>query len=165
MRSELELIISGPFGWESKKVRAMLNQSGPRVRYLGYVPEPDLPPLVAGANALVYPSFYEGFGLPVAQAMAAGTPVITSNRSCLPEIVAGGGLLIDPNSVDDLSDAIERLHMSSTLGAELSKQARVRARSFRWSDSAVESLKFFHEMHAGPHSRQGSWGVTCGGTN
>lgn len=124
----------------------MLNQSGPKVRYLGYVPEPDLPALVAGANTLVYPSFYEGFGLPVAQAMAAGTPVITSNRSCLPEIVGDGGLLVDPDSVDDISAAMERLCGSPSLASELSARAKARAESFRWSQAAAESLTFFREV-------------------
>ena len=86
-REAFELVIAGPSGWAAAETKARLRT----VRYLGYVPEPDLAPLTAGATVFAYPSLYEGFGFPVAQAMAAGVPVITSNISSLPEIAGWSG--------------------------------------------------------------------------
>ena len=86
LRRDFDLVIAGASGWSSEKTMARLASRPSGVRYLGYVPEDELPGLTAGAMAFVYPSLYEGFGLPVAQAMAAGVPVITSNASSLPEI-------------------------------------------------------------------------------
>jgi glycosyltransferase involved in cell wall biosynthesis len=149
LRREMQLVIAGPFGWEKEQVRTMLAHSGANVRYIGYVPEADLPGLVRGAAVLVYPSFYEGFGLPVAQAMAAGTPVITSNRSSLPEVVGDGGMLINPASVEELSAAIERVCTCPTFANQLSARGRIRAQRFNWSACAAESLDFFHDVHAG----------------
>ena len=79
LRRDFDLVIAGASGWASEKTMARLSSRPAGVRYLGYVPEDELPGLTAGATAFVYPSLYEGFGLPVAQAMAAGVPVITSN--------------------------------------------------------------------------------------
>jgi len=86
IRKEFDLVIVGPYGWKSESTTARLDSGLPSVRYLGYVPENDLPLLTAAAEVLAYPSLYEGFGFPVAQAMAAGTAVLTSNVSSLPEI-------------------------------------------------------------------------------
>ncbi len=89
------------------------------MRYLGYVPEDELPGLTAGASAFIYPSLYEGFGFPVAQAMAAGVPVITSNTSCLPEVAGGGALLVDPRSAAEIQGAMDKLLTSPELRQEL----------------------------------------------
>ena len=97
-RGDFDLVIAGASGWAGEKTLARLASRPPGVRYLGYVPEDELPGLMAGASAFVYPSLYEGFGFPVAQAMAAGVPVITSNTSCLPEVAGEGALLVDPRS-------------------------------------------------------------------
>src|SRR5260370_33246635 len=86
LRNDFDLVIAGASGWSSGKTLARLASRPPEVRYLGYVPEDELPGLTAGATAFVYPSLYESFRFPVAQAMAAGVPVITSNNSCLPHI-------------------------------------------------------------------------------
>ena len=99
------------------------------MRYLGYVPEDELPGLMAGASAFVYPSLYEGFGFPVAQAMAAGVPVITSYTSCLPEVAGDGGLLVDPRSAEDIRAAMEKLLTSPGLQEELRSAGMARAKS------------------------------------
>ena len=116
------------------------------MRYLGYVPEAVLPGLVAGAAALIYPSYYEGFGLPAAQAMAAGVPVVASNRSCLPEVVQDAGLLIDPDCVEELSDAMQRILCNADLARTLATAGRRRSSTFRWSRCARESLEFFRDV-------------------
>jgi alpha-1,3-rhamnosyl/mannosyltransferase len=97
LRKQYELVIAGPAGWSSDATIARVRAEA---TYLGYVPEADLPGLVAGATAFVYPSLYEGFGFPVVQAMAAGVPVVTSNTSCLPEIAGDAALLADPHRPD-----------------------------------------------------------------
>jgi len=141
-RAEFDLVLAGPIGWASPatlaRVRAM--------RYLGYVPEPDLAPLTAAAAVFAYPSLYEGFGFPVAQAMAAGVPVVTSNVSSLPEIAGDAALLVDPRSQQELRDALLRLLTSPSLCAGLSARGRQRAGSFRWEKCAAESWAFFRKL-------------------
>jgi glycosyltransferase involved in cell wall biosynthesis len=146
LRRDVQLVIAGPFGWASESVRKMLTEASKSVRYLGYVPEQDLPGLFRGASALVYPSQYEGFGFPAAQAMAAGVPVIASDCSCLPEVVGGGGLFVPPRSVDALSDAMERVLTQTELAQALSASGKLRAAEFHWSRCAAQSLEFFNEL-------------------
>ena len=86
---------------------AFKGQNAGWLRYLGFVPEADLPALYAGANLFIYPSIYEGFGLPVVEAMASGVPVITSNCSCLPEVAAGAAKLVRPDDLDAFMANIE----------------------------------------------------------
>jgi alpha-1,3-rhamnosyl/mannosyltransferase len=148
VRRDAQLVVAGPFGWADEEVRGMLRAGG-GIRYLGYVPEGDLPGLYRGAAALAYPSYYEGFGLPAAQAMAAGVPVIASNRSCLPEVVGDAGLLVDPSSVEELCEAMERVITRPALARELAAAGRTRAARFHWGRCADESLEFFHEVGGG----------------
>ncbi len=145
-RKDVQLVVAGPPGWETPEVYQMLRDTDRQIRYLGYVPELDLPGLFQGAVALSYPSQYEGFGLPVAQAMAAGVPVITSNRSSLPEVVGDAGILINPDSTEELTDAMRRLATDTELGRDLAARGRARAQLFRWPVCARRSLEFFHEV-------------------
>lgn len=148
-RRERDLIIVGMPGWSSGETMKRLAQAGrdnEGIRYLGYVAEQDLPGLTAGAEAFVYPSLYEGFGIPVAQAMAAGCPVITSNVSSLPEITAGAAILIDPLSPAELKAAILRLAGSPGLAADMKAKGMERAKHFSWERAAVESLNYFSEI-------------------
>jgi alpha-1,3-rhamnosyl/mannosyltransferase len=146
IRRDVQLVIAGPFGWESQEVCQMLTNSGSQVRYLGYVPEPDLPGLFRGSMALIYPSQYEGFGFPAAQAMAAGAPVITSNNSSLPEVVGDAGLLVNPNCFEELADAMERLVTHPALARDLASRGVKRAQLFRWPATALQSLQFFRDV-------------------
>jgi alpha-1,3-rhamnosyl/mannosyltransferase len=146
LRRDVQLIIAGPFGWESQELRDVLAADQHHVRYLGYVPELDLPGLVGGAMALVYPSFYEGFGLPAAQAMAAGVPVVGSDRSCLPEVIGDGGILVNPDSVEELSTAFDRICTNPAMASQLGLRGRTRAQRFRWPVCAKESLQFFRDI-------------------
>jgi alpha-1,3-rhamnosyl/mannosyltransferase len=142
VRQEFELVVAGPMGWASPETAARVRS----VRYLGYIPEPDIAPLTAAATVFAYPSLYEGFGFPVAQAMAAGTPVITSNVSSLPEITGDAAVLVDPQSLTELRDALGGLLLSPTLRAGLAAKGRARARAFRWEACAAQSLLFFREV-------------------
>jgi alpha-1,3-rhamnosyl/mannosyltransferase len=142
IREHYQLVIAGPAGWASHHTLARLRH----VHYLGYVPEAVLPSLTAGAAAFVYPSLYEGFGFPVVQAMAAGTPVITSNLSSLPEIAGDAALLVDPRSQTELHHALSRLLTSDGLRAALASAGRVRAEQFHWEDCAARSVEFFQRL-------------------
>lgn len=142
LREEFELVIAGPAGWAQQETIARLKGA----RYLGYVPEPDLAPLTAAASVFAYPSLYEGFGFPVAQAMAAGIPVITSNVSSLPEVTGDAALLVDPRSPGELRNALTRLLLSPDLRAERGERGRSHAREFRWDVCAAKSLLFFEEV-------------------
>src|ERR1700683_3034472 len=142
LRNDFDLVMAGASGWSAGKTLARLASRPPGVRYLGYVPEDELPGMTAGATAFVYPSLYEGFGFPVAQAMAAGVPVITSNTSCLPEIGGDGALYVDPKSTQELRAAMERLLDSASLRQDVATQGRTRAAKYRWEECAHKSLEF-----------------------
>jgi glycosyltransferase involved in cell wall biosynthesis len=146
IREEFELVFAGPPGWAQSATKARLQQPPPGVRYIGYVDEEAMPGIFAGATALVYPSLYEGFGFPVAQAMAAGTPVITSNVSALPEVAGGAAILIDPHSKAELRDAMRDLLTAPSERARLIELGRVNAQRFRWAESARQSLRFFQDL-------------------
>ena len=146
LREEFELIVAGPEGWQSVKTMARLRASVPGVRYLAYVPEADLPGLTAGATIFVYPSLYEGFGFPVAQAMAAGVPVLTSDRSSLPEIAGGAARLVDPESEEELRTGLLGLLTSPATRARLAAAGSVEAQRFRWEHCAQKSVEFFEEI-------------------
>jgi alpha-1,3-rhamnosyl/mannosyltransferase len=142
LREHYELVIAGPPGWASGRTLARLRH----VRYLGYVPEAWMPGLTAGAAIFAYPSLYEGFGFPVAQAMAAGAPVITSNVSSMPEIAGDAALLVDPRSQSELHHALSRLMTSDGLREALVAAGRKRAECFHWEECANKSLAFFERV-------------------
>jgi len=146
VREEFDLVVAGPEGWQSAGTLARLRATTLGGRYLGYVPEPDLPGITAGATVFVYPSLYEGFGFPVAQAMAAGVPVITSNLSSLPEVAGGAAALIDPRSPAELRAALDRLLTSPATRVQLATAGRTQARCFRWDLCARRSREFFEQI-------------------
>jgi len=143
VRHEFELVIAGMRGWDTKATLARVRAES---TYLGYIPEPDLPGLIAGATAFVYPSLYEGFGFPVAQAMAAGVPVLTSSTSCLPEVAGDAALFADPLSPAQLAGGLTRLLESEDLRKQLIERGRKRAECYRWEVCAAQSLEFFHNI-------------------
>jgi glycosyltransferase involved in cell wall biosynthesis len=145
LREAFDLAVAGPMGWAPEATQARIRSEAV---YLGYVPEAELPGLMAGAAAFVYPSLYEGFGFPVAQAMAARVAVVTSNVSCLPEVAGGGALLVDPRSRAEIAGALTRLLESETLRAELAARGREQANQYRWEKCAAESLEFFRRVMA-----------------
>lgn len=146
LRAHYQLIAAGPTGWANPRTLARLQAGENGVRYLGYIPEEDMPGLTAGAVLLAYPSLYEGFGLPLAQAMAAGVPVVTSNVSSMPEVAGDAGLLADPRSAHEIAAAMARVLESPELRASLSARARLRAARFRWEASARQSLEWFRSL-------------------
>jgi glycosyltransferase involved in cell wall biosynthesis len=116
------------------------------VQWLGYVSEEELIELYRHATALVFPSRYEGFGLPVLEAMARRTPVITSTSSSLPEVARGAALLVDPDDVDGLRDAVRRLAAEPALRAELIGRGAEVVSSFSWDETARATVAAYEEL-------------------
>ena len=143
LRVGFDLLIAGPEGWDSAATMARVRQEAV---YLGYVPEAELPDLVAGASLFVYPSLYEGFGFPVVQAMAANVPVLSSRTSCLPEIGGEAAIYADPRSVAEIAGQLTRLLESPTERSRLATLGRARAERYRWERCAEESLQFFRTV-------------------
>ena len=146
IREEFDLVIAGSWGWGDRTVHQKLQSGIPGVRYLGYVPESDLPALTAGATLFAYVSLYEGFGLPVGQAMAAGVPTLTSTVSALPEVVGDAGLAVDPRSREEIRSGLERLLLSPSLRADLARRGSLRAGEFTWETCARKSWAFFERI-------------------
>lgn len=136
---EIRLVLTGEI---NEEVLAKCREYGleSRVSFLGKVAEEDMPSLYRGALALVFPSLYEGFGLPVVEAMACGTPVLTSRTTALPEVAGDAALLVDPTSVHDIAKGIHRICSDTYLRKELSQRGIVRASYFSWT-SVVDRVK------------------------
>lgn len=142
LQDEFELVVAGPMGWADRATAQRVRAA----RYLGYVPERDIAALTAAATVFAYPSLYEGFGFPVAQAMAAGVPVITSNVSALPEVAGDAAVLVDPRSPAELRDALNRLLLYPGVRTRMSARGRERAEQFRWETCAAKSWQFFQQI-------------------
>jgi glycosyltransferase involved in cell wall biosynthesis len=117
-----------------------------RVKPIGYVSTSDLPAIYRGAELFVYPSLYEGFGLPVLEAMACGTPVLASKGSAIPETAGSAARLIDTESVSELADGIAELCSQPKLRAQLREQGLARSRMFTWEQTASQTLDIFHRV-------------------
>ena len=143
VREEVDLVFAGPMGWAASTTSQRILSGLPGVRYLGYVPESDLPGLTKAAAVFAYPSLYEGFGFPVAQAMAAGVPVLTSNNSCLPEITGAGAVHVDPRSPAEIRDGLDKLLISPDA---VVAAGRVKAQEYRWDRCAIRSWQFFQQF-------------------
>ena len=133
-------------------VRALIAQLGitDRVRSVGRVSDSDLRALYAGARLTAYPSLYEGFGFPIVESMALGTPVVTSNVSSMPEVGGDASLLVDPHNVDQLSAAIASLLSDDELHARLRERGVVQAKRFSWDKAARVAREFFAELAERP---------------
>jgi alpha-1,3-rhamnosyl/mannosyltransferase len=115
----------------------------------GYVSERDASALLAGAELLAYPSLYEGFGLPVLEAMASGTPVLASNVSSLPELADGAAVLVDPHDPDAIAAGIESLLQDATLRLRLRSAGLERARAYDWDETARRTAGVLRSAAAG----------------
>ncbi len=139
---DLTLVIAGGSGWQYDEVTAEVGrlELAERVRFTGFVEEADLPALYSIASVFAFPSLYEGFGLPVLEAMACGTPVVTSNASSLPEVAGDAALMVDPEDTAALTDALDRALSDSTLRAGMSRRGLAQAARFSWAAAARSLL-------------------------
>jgi glycosyltransferase involved in cell wall biosynthesis len=119
------------------------------VIFAGYVEQEELPLWYNAADLLAYPSLYEGFGLPPLEAMASGTPVLTSNTSSLPEVVGDAGILIDPQSADEIARAMLKVLRDKGLQEEMRKRGLERAKRFAWQGVVEETVKVYEEAMRG----------------
>ena len=138
----LQLVLAGKKGWLYDDIFAQVRALGltERVIFTGYVPDDDLPALLSGALAFVYPSLYEGFGFPVLEAMACGAPVVCSNVSSLPEVAGDAALLVDPLDTAALAAALARLVEDEGLRRELRERGYRQVRKFSWRRCAGQVL-------------------------
>ena len=144
----LSLVIAGKFGWMYEKILQAPKKYGveDRVKFPGFVPQDFLPILLQESLAFILPSLTEGFGLPVLEAMAAGSPVIASKAGALPEVAGEAGLYVDPLSVDDMSKTMQAVVRSEVMRKELRKKGLSRVRQFSWERAAVETLAVLGEV-------------------
>lgn len=145
---ELDLVLAGPLGWEYEGVLAAARQGPGNVIFTGALPDQDLATLVKGASLAVFPSLYEGFCLPMVEAMACGVPTIAANSSCLPEISGGVLKYFDPQSVEEIASCMEELLENEELRRELSCRGVARANEFDWQRSAEQTLAVLKQQLA-----------------
>jgi glycosyltransferase involved in cell wall biosynthesis len=142
---QLTLVIGGQRQWRTDGMDATLARLdlGGDVRFTGYLEDADLPALYSAAEVFVFPSLYEGFGLPPLEAMACGTPVVTSAVSSLPEVVGDAALTVDPHNVEALAAAMERVLTDHALRAALRQRGIARAARFTWERAARQTLTVY----------------------
>lgn len=140
---DINLVLVGPKGWEYNKIFEEVANFGiakERIIITGYVADEDLAPLYSGALVFIYPSLYEGFGLPPLEAMQCGVPVITSNNSSLPEVVGDAGIMLDPKDETGVCQNILKLYYSQSLRQEMSAKSLQQARKFTWERCTQETI-------------------------
>jgi len=136
-RDAFPLVLVGAMGWHTEAIMAALAKlEGHQLIMLGYIPQSDLPMLVAAATVMAYPSFYEGFGMPVVEAMAAGTPVLASNCSALSEVSDGAAVLVDPNDDNAIAEGLQQLLSDESLRRQCRDRGLLSARRYCWQLSA-----------------------------
>ncbi|HEV8572111.1 MAG TPA: glycosyltransferase family 1 protein [Actinomycetota bacterium] len=141
------LVLAGPMGWHARPLLREVATPGPgEVVLTGRVGARELDALYRGASAFAYPSLYEGFGLPVLEAMVRGVPVVTSAISSLPEVTGDAALLVEPRSTGQLAEAIERVLAEEDLAARLSAAGRARASAFSWERTARMTLQVYEKV-------------------
>ena len=143
-----KLVLAGSSGYGGGEIQARIEASPARERIClpGYVSPKDLAGWYAQAAIFAFPSLDEGFGMPVLEAMAAGTPVVTSNRSALPEVAGDAAILVDPEDIDALGQALRNLTGKCDLRDELSRRGKERARRFTWEKAVVETWNLYREL-------------------
>jgi glycosyltransferase involved in cell wall biosynthesis len=146
LRLAPSLVIAGGHGWLYEEVLQEAERHRDRVRLLGFVDDADLPALYRNAALFVFPSFYEGFGLPVLEAMACGVPVVCSNASSLPEVAGDAALLVDPRDEQGLATAMERALTDETLRAGMRTKGLRQAARFTWDRAARQLLSVFEAV-------------------
>ena len=148
--SDLQLVHAGPAGWLAHDVGETMNalRLHEAVRFLGYIPAEDLPALYGASTMVIYPSLFEGFGLPVVEALACGAPVVTSNTSSLPEVGGDAALLVDPLSIDAIADAIASLWNDEAKRADMSRRGILHAANYSWERTARETAEVYERVLA-----------------
>ena len=142
-----ELVLCGPPGWRNRAIRDAWASSPvqQRIKFVSYVPDAEVPLWYAGADALAFPSLSEGFGLPALEAMACGTPVVTSDCSALPEVVGDAAVTVSPRSVRSIAEGLARVLTDQPLAQSLSARGIERSRRFNWEAAATGTVAVYRE--------------------
>ena len=147
IRREIPLVVAGRAGWQcGEEVAALESGDGGALRWLRWLPEDDLPAVFKQASVFVLPSLHEGFGLPVLEAFAAGTPVVASNAGAIPEVAGDAAILVDPPDVGALAQAMRRVAEDTMLADSLRAKGRERARQFTWERTARLTADVYREV-------------------
>jgi len=148
IRKRFPLVIAGASGWHIKELKRVLQLFSRNEEPIltGYVPQKNLPDLYRGATLFVYPSLYEGFGLPVLEAMASGIPVITSDSTSLPEVTGDAGVLVNSWDMNHLKEAIIELLRDEKTRQELAGKGIARAKHFSWNRCARQTLSVYENI-------------------
>lgn len=156
LRARYQLVLAGGWGWRADDVREMLKQSpwNESVRMLGYVSDDDLVPLMNGAECLVYPSFYEGFGLPPLEAMACNCPVITSHGGSLEEVIGDSAVIVHPEDEKNLALTMADLLLHPDLREKFRRRGRKNLERFSWSRTAADTLDAYRAALSIPAKTQ-----------
>lgn len=144
----MPLVIAGASGWNNEGIAELIDrqQQAGHVKMLGWVAEASLPTLYGGADLFLYPSIYEGFGLPPVEAMACGTPVIVSNRSCLPEVTGGAAMYIDPDDIDGFAAAITRGVLDTQWRNAAIAQGRQVSARYTWDACVKKTVTVYENL-------------------
>jgi alpha-1,3-rhamnosyl/mannosyltransferase len=142
------LVLAGGEGWHNERLRERIAAGSAEgwLRPLGYVADGDLPLLYAGARGFIFVSFYEGFGLPVLEAMASGVPVLGSSSGAVGEVLGGAGLLVDPTDHEGIAMGMQRLLDDQAWAEEAARQGRQRAGEFTWQRCARETANLYRDV-------------------
>jgi len=145
-----DLVIAGNSDAQSLNIKKLAEELeiSNNVKHLGYIPKTDIPALMSGAEIFVWPSFYEGFGLPVLEAMACGAPVISSSNSCIPEIVGDAGILVDPGNIQKISAAMKKVLADKEIRLSMKKKSLERSKYFSAKKMAAETLNIYRRISA-----------------
>lgn len=148
LRTRHPLVLVGDKGWLNEELERYLSplERAGQLRRLGYVPQADLPFIYAGAYAFAYPSLYEGFGLPLLEALASGVPTLTSNCSSLPEVAGGAALLVDPQDVDALTAGLQRLLSDVAWRSQAITRGLAQSQQFSWAHCVEQTIAVYRSL-------------------
>jgi len=148
MNTDIKLVLAGRRTWEPEVIEQKIDQLGIKdhIIEIGHVDNSDMPLLYNGAELFAFPSLWEGFGIPIIESMACGTPVVTSNNSCIPEVTGGAALLIDPYDVEDIATAFYTILTDVKTKNELIDKGIQRAKSFTWEKTAQQTLDAYEKV-------------------
>jgi len=146
IKKEYKLVIAGFKGWENKEIMALIEKNQENIHYLGFISDKELSIVYNLASLFVFPSFYEGFGLPVLEAMACGTPVVCSDSSSIPEVGGDAVVYCDPNNTDDISNKMVQVLNDTELQKSMKVSGIKRAKEFTWEKSALQHIKVFQKV-------------------
>ena len=146
--TDLQLVFAGKSTWGYQRLKEQLAELmiDKGLVFTGFVPDDDLPVLYAGARILAIPSIHEGFGSPALEAMACGTPVLSSNTASLPEVVGDAGLLVDPYSVDEIVEGLRRLLADEALRSSCIEKGLARSKLFSWPLAAKRVIEIYQDL-------------------